>query len=90
MEHDSKVSSQKIAFVAAHKYLNNDFFSPDIDVLVLVIANYDQLPRDTSNPTSQAILDMFRRTEKAKALLAFHLIILESIIMQINIAQDIY
>ena len=53
------------------------FFSPDTDVLVLLIANYDQLPKDTRIAMGNKVLKIepFWRAlgpEKAKALLAFH------------------
>ena len=52
---------RKTAFVAAHKYPIKNFFSPDGDVLGLVIAKYDQLLlRDTSSMgPSRGIFSLF-------------------------------
>jgi hypothetical protein len=53
------------------------FFSPDTDVLVLIIANFDLLPRNTSISMASGVLQIqpiwtALGTDKAKALPAFH------------------
>ena len=58
-----------------HEYMI--FFSPDTDVLVLLIANFDRLPIDTSislNSHIQPIKPIWDvlGLEKAKALVGFH------------------
>ena len=52
------------------------FFSPDTDVLALVIAKYDLLPRHTSISTASSVLKIqpfwdVQGPAKAKVLLAF-------------------
>ena len=59
-----------------HKCTTN-FFSPDTDVLVLAIANYDLLPKNTSISMTAGMLEIQQFWDalgptKAKALPAFH------------------
>lgn len=68
------------AVLAAQRGTGNDqltFFSPDTDVLTLIIANYDQLPKDTSISMVSGVLQIepiwtTLGRDKAKALPALH------------------